>query len=307
MSILKEIFAHKRTEVAAAKQRLSETELEKKAAATPVPPDFVRALTDAEKPAPRLIAEVKHRSPSKGVLCSDFDPLRLARTYAENGAAAISVLTDEKYFGGRLGYLREIANTLTPEFAKRTLSPLPGRERGANEVRGVRVIPLLRKDFIFDRYQLLEASAAGASAALLIVAMLEQDLLKSLISDALALSLTPLVEVHSRAELDRALDAGAKVVGVNNRDLHTFTVSLQTTLDLLPHIPEDVVVVAESGIKNLEGVRVLAEARVDAMLIGEGLVTAKDVGVRVREFAGTKDDGRMTNANEIGLSSLDKS
>ncbi|GAB4581541.1 MAG: indole-3-glycerol phosphate synthase TrpC [Anaerolineales bacterium] len=269
MTILTEIFTHKRTEVAAAKQRVSEAELEKLAQATPVPPDFIRALTAVDKPAPRLIAEVKHRSPSKGILCPDFEPLRLARTYAENGAAAISVLTDEKYFGGKLEYLKKIADA---HFT----------------------IPLLRKDFIFDRYQLLEARMAGASAALLIVAMLDPNnpstplrtSLQALISQSHALSLAPLVEVHTRAELDRALEAGAKVIGINNRDLHTFKVSLQTTLNLLPHIPAGVVVVAESGIKTREDVRVLAEAGVDAMLIGEGLVTAGDVGRKVREFAG---------------------
>jgi indole-3-glycerol phosphate synthase len=276
MSILDEIFAHKRTEVAAARRRVSEADLEKQAAATPIPPDFVRPLTDSARPAPRLIAEVKHRSPSKGILCPDFDPIRLAHTYAENGAAAISVLTDEKCFGGRLEYLREIADTLTP-------GPSPS---GRGEWKE---IPLLRKDFIFDRYQLLEARVARASAALLIAAMLEQDALCQLIAEARALSLTPLVEVHTREELARALDAGADVVGINNRDLHTFNVSLQTTLDLRPHIPAGVVVVAESGIKTVEDVRGLAEAGVDAMLIGEGLVTARDVGEQVRLFSGVEE------------------
>lgn len=318
MSILDEIFAHKRTEVATAKQRVPESELEKQALATPIPPNFTRALTNAEKPAPRLIAEVKHRSPSKGILCLDFDPLRLARTYAENGAAAISVLTDEKYFGGRLEYLREIAEMFRAEIYsrdRRGMNPPATQQRRINPAEGGRFvgsddfsrsdittevvttmdgprssafirIPLLRKDFIFDRYQLLEARAAGASAALLIAAMLEQDALCQLIAEARSLSLTPLVEIHTRAELARALDARADVVGINNRDLHTFKVSLQTTLDLRPYIPAGVVVVAESGIKTPEDVRVLAEAGVDAMLIGEGLVTAEDVGGKVREFSG---------------------
>jgi len=275
MSILTEIFAHKRLEVAAAKQRVPESELQQQAAATPTPPDFIRTLTDSSKPTPRLIAEAKHRSPSKGILCQDFDPLRLARTYAENGAAAISVLTDEKYFGGRLEYLRDIAHSLrSDDFS-----------RSAQTTEVVTTIPLLRKDFIFDRYQLLEARAAGASAALLIAAMLDQPHLQSLISQSQALSLTPLVEVHTRAELDRALDAGAEVIGINNRDLHTFKVSLQTTLDLHPHIPPSIIVVAESGIKTMEDVRVLVDAGVDAMLIGEGLVTEGDVGGRVRQFS----------------------
>lgn len=318
MSILHEIFAHKRTEVAAAKQRRAETELERQAEATSIPPNFTHALTDSARSAPRLIAEVKHRSPSKGILCPDFDPLRLARAYAENGAAAISVLTDEKYFGGRLEYLGGIAELLRANDYvrdRRGMNPPTTEHRRINPAEGGRFVgsddfsrsglttevvttaddprssvfvsvPLLRKDFIFDRYQLLEARAAGASAALLIAAMLEQDALCQLIAEARSLSLTPLVEVHTRAELECALDAGADVVGINNRDLHTFKVSLQTTLELRPCIPAGVVVVAESGIKTREDVRVLAEAGVDAMLIGEGLVTAEDVGGRVREFSG---------------------
>ena len=298
MSILTEIFAHKRTEVAEAKVRVPESELEKQALATPVPPDFIRALTSELSSTyqrlrsdlsytSRLIAEVKHRSPSKGVLCPDFDPLRLARTYAENGAAAISVLTDEKYFGGRLDYLREIAEMFGAYEDRRGMNPPATEQRRINPA--LPRVPLLRKDFIFDRYQLLEARAAGASAALLIAAMLEQDTLCQLIAEAHSLSLTPLVEIHTRAELARALGAGADVVGINNRDLHTFKVSLQTSLDLRSHIPDGVVVVAESGIKTLEDVRVLAEAEVDAMLIGEGLVTAGDVGARVREFSGGRE------------------
>ena len=323
MSILHEIFAHKRTEVAVAKQRVPESELEKQALSTPFSPDFIHALTDSARSAPRLIAEVKHRSPSKGILCPDFDPLRLSRVYGGKGGSADSVLTDEKYFGGRLDYLRGIGEMFRAEIygqerrgspnrklgnppatEQRRINPAEGgrfvgsddfsRYAGTTEVvttmdgprsSAVVRVPLLRKDFVFDRYQLLEARAAGASAVLLIAAMLEQDTLCQLIAEARSLSLTPLVEIHTRAELDRALDAGADVVGINNRDLHTFKVSLQTTLDLRPHIPPGVVVVAESGIKTREDVRVLAEAGVDAMLIGEGLVTAEDVGGRVREFS----------------------
>ncbi len=210
-------------------------------------------------PKPRLIAEVKFRSPSKGILRSTYDPLELARTYAEKGAAAISVLTDEKYFGGSLGVLEDIANL----------------DLG---------LPLLRKDFIFDRYQLLEARAAGASAALLIVAMLTPGQLCSLLAEAHSLGLEALVEAHCAAEVERALEAGARIVGVNNRDLHTFEVSLDTCLQLRKQIPAEVVMVAESGIRNPADVARLEAAGVDAMLIGEALVTAEDVGARVREF-----------------------
>jgi indole-3-glycerol phosphate synthase len=259
MSILDEIFAHKRTEVSAAKQKKGISSLEAAIQYLPTPPDFAAALKGRSAAAPRLIAEVKYRSPSKGILSSNFDPLDLARIYAENGAAAISVLTDEKYFGGSLDYLQEIA------------------------ALGLGV-PLLRKDFIFDRYQLLEARLAGASAVLLIVAMLEPGQLRDLLAAAHGLGLEALVETHTHEEVARALESGARVIGVNNRDLHTFNVSLETSLELRPLIPAGVVMVAESGIRTAADASRLAAAGVDAMLIGEGLVTASDVGEKVREF-----------------------
>lgn len=260
MSILDEIFAHKRLEVAAVQKRVSVMDLEAAIQDLPAPLDFAASLKRRSNAAPCLIAEVKYRSPSKGILCPEFNPQGLAHTYAENGSAAISVLTDQKYFGGSLDYLREIA---------------------ALEL----CVPLLRKDFIFDRYQLLEARLAGASAALLIVAMLEPDQLSDLLAASRELDLEALVETHTREEVELALDAGARVIGVNNRDLHTFTISLETSLQLRPLIPPDVLMVAESGIHTAEDVALLAEAGVDAMLIGEGLVTASDVGAKVREFS----------------------
>jgi len=263
MSILDEIFAHKRLEVAASRQKVSVRALEAAIPDLPTPMDFSAALKRATNAPPRLIAEVKYRSPSKGILCPDFDPQGLAQTYAENGAAAISVLTDEKYFGGSLGILRSIANL----------------ELG---------LPLLRKDFIFDRYQLLEARVAGASAVLLIVAMLESEQLRDLLAAAHELNLEPLVETHTHQEVEQALKVGARVIGVNNRDLHTFNVSLETSLELRSLIPADAVMVAESGIHTTKDIARLAAAGVDAMLIGEGLVTAPDVAARVREFANLK-------------------
>lgn len=265
MSILDEIFAHKRTEVAAAKKKVSISSLESVMTDIPIPMDFAAALKESSGASPRLIAEVKYRSPSKGILCQNFDPQGLARTYAENGAAAISVLTDEHYFGGSLDYLRSIA---------------------ALELD----VPLLRKDFIFDRYQLLEARAAGASAILLIVAMLEPEQLCDLLAATHEFDMEALVETHTREEVEQALEADARVIGVNNRDLHTFNVSLETSLLLRPQIPLDVVMVAESGIHTTEDVDRLAMAGIDAMLIGEGLVTATDVGAKVREF--TNKPGR---------------
>ena len=266
MSILDEIFAHKRIEVTARRQKLSVGDLEAVIPDLPTPMDFTAALRRDTDSALRLIAEVKYRSPSKGILCPDFDPLGLARTYAENGAAAISVLTDEKYFGGSLEILKSIANL----------------DLG---------LPLLRKDFIFDRYQLLEARAAGASAVLLIVAMLEAEQLQDLLAATHDLNLEALVETHTRQEVEQALKVGARVIGVNNRDLHTFNVSLETSLELRPLIPSDIVMVTESGIHTTEDVALLVVTDVDAMLIGEGLVTAPDVAARVQEFANLKPGG----------------
>jgi indole-3-glycerol phosphate synthase len=263
MSILDEIFTHKRTEVAAARERVSISDLETAIRELSIPPDFIEAMKGTADSAPRLIAEVKYRSPSKGILCSAFDPQSLAHTYAENGAAAISVLTDEKFFGGSLDYLQNIADS----------------KLGA---------PLLRKDFIFDRFQLLEARACGASAILLIVAMLEPAQLRDLLTAAREIDLEALVETHTQDEVEQALEAGACVIGVNNRNLHTFTVSLEASLQLRHLIPSDVVMVAESGIHTIDDAAQLAAAGVDAMLIGEGLVTASDVGGKVREFTNFK-------------------
>ena len=261
MSILAEIFTHKRLEVAAARQKISVLDLEIAILDLPKPVDFPTALRRASDSAPRLIAEIKHRSPSKGILIPNFDPQGLAHAYAENGAAAISVLTDEKYFGGSLEILQSIAELKLG-------------------------LPLLRKDFIFDRYQLLEARAAGASAVLLIVAMLKPEQLHDLLAAARELGLECLVETHTAAEVTAALTEGAHVIGVNNRDLHTFNISLETSLQLRPLIPPEVVMVAESGIRTPTDVARLAAAGVDAMLIGEGLVTAPDVAAKVREFVG---------------------
>jgi indole-3-glycerol phosphate synthase len=263
MSILNKIFANKRLEVARAKRDLPEEALAQMAFATPNPLDFGAALRDPSRPAPRLIGEIKRRSPSKGLLRPDLDEALIARAYAANGAAAISILTDHKYFGGSLARLQRVS-----EFRLG--------------------LPLLRKDFIFDRYQLLEARAFGASGVLLIVAMLTENSLAELIHAALEFGLTPLIEVHTQAELETALRTKAPVIGINNRDLHTFKVDLETTRALRRAIPEDVAVVSESGIHTREDVLRLAEAGIQAMLVGESLMTSKDIGQKVRELAQTE-------------------
>lgn len=273
MSILMEIFAHKRQELSL-RERVRPLEAVIAAAqAAPPPQDLLAALRsrgEAEGTAtrPALIAEVKRGSPSRGLLAQDFDPLRLARLYRDNGAAAISVLTDERYFGGRLAHLEAIAG----------LAARP---------------PLLRKDFIFDPYQVYEACAAGADAILLIVAGLSDEQLESLQALAGSLGMASLVEVHNRRELERALRLEPGLIGINNRDLRDFSVSLETTLALLPHVPPGVVVVSESGIRDRRDVDKLGEAGVQAVLVGEALVAASDTAAKARELSSAVQEVRL--------------
>lgn len=260
MTILDEIFTHKRSEVARQKRLRPLTAIRAEAESAPPARDFAAALRTAVR-RPALIAEVKFASPSRGILVANPDPLALAETYRRNGASAVSVLTDERYFKGRLDYLQRIA---------------------ASEPR----LPLLRKDFICDEYQVYEARAAGADALLLIVAGLPPDRLRRLQDLALELGLAALVEVHSEEELETALECGARLVGINNRNLHDFSVSLETTSRLRARIPAGVAVVAESGIHTGADVARMAAAGVDAILVGEALVSAPDTAARVRELSG---------------------
>ncbi len=260
MSILAEIFAHKRLEVEQARQTVPLSDLRASASDLPTALDFRGALR-ASGGGVRLIAEIKHASPSRGLIAVDFDPLKLAALYAENGAAAISVLTDERYFMGSLDYLRQVRRRL------------PG-------------IPLLRKDFIYDPYQVYEARAAGADAVLLIVAGLAPAQLQELLGLAGELGMAALVEVHDQVELQHALQNGASLVGINNRDLHTFTVRLETSLELAALMPAGVCKVAESGIRQSSDVERLAAAGIQAVLVGEALVANPDPAAKVRELAG---------------------
>lgn len=205
-----------------------------------------------------IIAEIKHRSPSKGVIRADFDPLRIARDYTEAGAAAISVLCEEDYFGGSLDDLRAI--------------------------RATAATPLLRKDFIFDEYQLVEARVAGADAVLLIVAILSDTLLRCLIAKANELGLAALVEVHTADEMRRAAAAGATIIGVNNRDLATFNVDLRTSLDLARLAPPRAILVSESGIALGHSIRRLRDVGYSAFLVGETFMRAADPGVALRQL-----------------------
>lgn len=220
------------------------------------PRDFLAAL---QKDTVALIAEVKKASPSKGVLIADFDPVRIGTTYAENGAAAISVLTDERFFQGHLRYLTNIRSAVS--------------------------IPVLRKDFIIDAYQVDEARAAGADAALLIVAALDDARMADLYAQIRAYDMAALVEVHNEAEMERALKLGTKLIGINNRDLKTFNVDLTTTERLARMVPDDVTLVAESGVQSGADVRRMGELGAHAVLIGEGLVKSADIAAAVREFS----------------------
>jgi len=257
VTILDEIVAHKRREVERARAALPADEQAERArtAADPVR-GFRSALLAG--PRPRVIAEIKRRSPSRGEIRADFDPVACAQAYADAGAVAISVLTDERYFGGRLDFL------------------------GA--VRRAVPLPLLRKDFIVDPYQVDEARAGGADAVLLIAAALEPAELCALRERAAGLGLDALVEVHDGEELRAALAAGADLVGINNRDLRTFEVDLGVTERLVAAIPEGVVAVAESGIFSAGDVERLEVAGAQAFLVGEALMREEDIGLALRRL-----------------------
>lgn len=261
MSMLSQILGTKRTEVSRAKERMPIEELKRALLNAHPVRNFKEALIKS-RPNTALIAEVKKASPSKGVIREDFDPLEIAKIYAENGAACLSVLTDTEYFQGKLEYLaaiRELVET-----------------------------PLLRKDFIVDPWQILESRANGADAILLIVAALGPKDLREFLTVAREYGLSALVEVHDRDELCEAIDAGAHLIGINNRDLHTFRSTLQTTLDLLKNLPPDPnrIIVSESGIFTRADVELLQNAGVDAVLVGESLMREADIGAKVRELVG---------------------
>jgi indole-3-glycerol phosphate synthase len=278
-SFLDRILDHKRVEVARQSVKIPLAQLEARAASAPSPRDFTAALKQAGRAT--LIAEVKKASPSKGVLVEQFDPLALARTYAENGAAAISVLTDARFFQGSLKYLEGIRGLGLEARDLSAGSPAPSPKPQ---------VPLLRKDFILDPYQVYEARAYGADALLLIVAALDDRALASLLELTRELGMQALVEVHDEAELDRALAAGATVVGVNNRDLRTFVTTLETTERIAARLPAEhrPVLISESGIATAADVTRVHAWGADAVLVGEGLVTAPDVAARVRELSGTR-------------------
>ncbi len=255
-TILDEIIRHKRTEIASAKAQLPFFQLETMIPDAPAPRGFLEALRAAS--APPLIAEVKKASPSAGLIRPDFEPVSIARIYAEAGAACLSVLTDEKFFQGHLDFLKAIRAQVN--------------------------IPVMRKEFIVDRYQIAEARVAGADCILLIAECLSADELKDLHDYSSSLGMDTLIEFYDTENLPKVLATGAQLVGVNNRDLRSFHTSLEHTFNIRPQIPLGVLFVSESGIRTHADILRLRAANVGAVLVGESLMRQPDVTKAVQEL-----------------------
>lgn len=258
--ILDEICAHKREEVEASKQRVPLAKLKEDINGLKPPRDFWMAL---RKPGISLIAEVKKASPSQGVMLEGVDPASLGGLYESCGASAISVLTDKKYFGGSLEDFTAVRQGVS--------------------------IPCLRKEFIIDEYQIYESRAHQADAILLIVRILSDEQLSEYQQIATKLGISVLVETHNQEEIERAIQAGARIIGINNRDLSTFEVDLRTTLDLKRLVPGGHVLVSESGIHTREDVTLLEDGGVDAILVGQAFVTSDNIAEKVRELLGADE------------------
>ena len=256
MSILDEILAHKQREIETAKKRLSFAQLEKRLRGHAPQRSFRGAIHKPGKLA--LIAELKRKSPSRGMLRERFDPVSLAQQLQDAGADALSVLTDEHYFGGHLEFMRD--------------------------VQAFTDIPVLRKDFLVDPYQVYEAAHYQADAVLLIAQALDDTQLSDCLDAAHAIGLDALVEVHGEEDLARALAAGAKLIGVNHRDLRTFTIDQELTTRLIPKIPQGKTIVAESGVQSRQDVERLRQLGAHAILVGEALMTAPDSAMKLREL-----------------------
>ncbi len=266
--MLDEIMRYHRETLPKVKREVPLADLRALASVAPAVADFYSAL---KRPGVSLIAECKKASPSKGMLVNKYDPVALSQSYVAGGASAISVLTDGRHFQGSLADLRDVKETVA--------------SMKLDSLRRPTGIAVLRKDFIFDPYQVYEARAAGADALLLIAAVLEGGELADLLALTNELGMEALVEVHTESEVERALALSPRVIGINNRDLQTFEVDFANTGRLRNLIPPEVVVVGESGIRNAEDVRQLADLGVDAVLVGEALVKSKNLSAKVTELA----------------------
>jgi indole-3-glycerol phosphate synthase len=258
MTILDEIVISKRTELSTAQRHMPKEQLEALLVTAPPVRNFRAALAPAQ--SIHLIAEIKKASPSAQVIRSDFEPATIAMTYQTHVATCLSVLTDAPYFQGQLAHLAQVRNSVT--------------------------IPLLRKDFLIDDYQIVEARSAGADAVLLIAEILDDALLDRLLQRTRQLGMSALVEFHDEANLPRVLGLGADLIGINNRDLKHFRADIEHTLRLRDRIPPDVVLVSESGIRTHHDVERLQAAGVSAILVGESLMRAPDIGVAVKQLLG---------------------
>ncbi|HBH86539.1 MAG TPA: indole-3-glycerol phosphate synthase TrpC [Syntrophaceae bacterium] len=255
--ILDNIIEAKKEEVDYLKQSRSLLELKAAIRDLPSPRDFRGAISGK---ACAIIAEVKRRSPSHGILRKDFDSVSIASLYEKCGAASVSVLTDKKFFGGEKSYLAEIKKTVR--------------------------LPLLRKDFIIDSYQIYETRLLNGDALLLIAGILKKEQLDEYLHLAESLGLSALVEVHSREELDNALTSGANIIGINNRNLKSFTTDLKTSLEITPHIPADKIIISESGIQTRKDIDTLMKAGIRAFLIGETLMRSENIEKKLKELLG---------------------
>ncbi len=257
--ILDRILQRKIEEIGACKQQTPLARLRQRLETAPAPRGFIQSLRDKQSLAlSAVIAEIKKASPSKGVIREDFDPVRIAQSYADGGAACLSVLTDQDFFQGHDDYLVAARNAC--------------------------ILPVIRKDFIVDPYQVYESRALGADCILLIVAALEDDKLKELYDLSSEIGMDTLVEVHNQNELDRAMRLDLDILGINNRDLHSFETSLSTTLDLLYQLPDSCLVVTESGIHSRENVQLMRDHGVNSFLVGEAFMRADDPGAELQRL-----------------------
>jgi len=254
--ILSKIIQEKRKYIAASKQRVPLRDLVEKASKVYTKSSFKKNISRGYQI--NLIAEIKKASPSMGIIRGDFNPVMIALTYQAHGASAISVLTDERFFDGRLEHLKEVKRTVT--------------------------VPILRKDFIIDEYQIYESVVAGADAILLIADILTPEELKKYLELAKGLGMDVLCEVHNEEDVQKAIDSGANIIGINNRDLHTFKVDLGITQRLVRFIPDTKVKVSESGIKTHQDIMLMKSIGINAVLIGEAFMVADDIGAKMREI-----------------------